>query len=215
MTVVSYYVDTSSLNDLELFDELYMLQPKYRKDKIDGFRFHKDKALSLGAGILLQHVLIEHGIENVEPKYGKYGKPLIEGISFNLSHSEERAMCSISDTDVGCDVQFISEMDLDIARDCFFQSEFDLIMSSDDLDKRKDLFFRLWTLKESFIKTTGLGLNIPLDLFDITLGDSISVHQTVDEKEYHFQEYRIEKEYRYSCCSTDVDFETEIRKIIL
>ncbi len=79
--------------------------------------------------------------------------------------------------------------------------------------KRTEMFFRLWTLKESFLKASGHGLKKPLDSFSIDIGDdgTIMVDQSLDKRNYIFGELdnelseTIDKEepehcYRYAWC---------------
>ncbi len=180
---------------------------QYRKEKIDSFRFIKDKKLSLGVEILFRNALSELGEDRRDIIVTDSGKPHLRGsdIEFNLSHSESRVMCCVSDRIVGCDVEKIEPIDLEIAKRYFFGSEYETIMSVDD-DQRNDVFYRFWTLKESFIKAIGLGMSVPLDSFRITLGDDIGVEQSFDSNVYHFKEYLLNDGYRYACCSLNEQF---------
>jgi len=219
LATVTYYSDTCALADRGLFERLYSTVSDYRRSKIDGYIFDKDKRLSLGVELLLRKALEDMGedadlscIDTVAN-----GKPVIRGsdFHFNLSHSEERVMCSVSDSDVGCDVERIQPIDLDIARRYFYGTEYDAIASESLPDSRYDLFYRFWTLKESFMKVTGLGFELELDRFRISLGDPITVDQTVDAGPYHFREYFVDDGYRYACCSRSDDFEPEMRRVDL
>ena len=64
------YLDVRDLN----LSEAYKLLPKTRKDKVDKFRFDKDKKLSAGAYLLLDKMLKEENILEPDFKIGKYGK---------------------------------------------------------------------------------------------------------------------------------------------
>ncbi len=202
MNTITYCSDTRWLDPQSIYDAAYGSLPRYRREKVDGFVFMKDKKLSIGVELLLRKALSDLGEEMHDIELVKNNKPVLRGsdIHFNLSHSGTKVMCSVSDDDVGCDVEKIAPIDLDIARRFFFGSEYERIASANDED-RYDLFYRFWTLKESFMKVTGLGFELPLDSFRISLDDGISVDQDVDDRTYHFREFYLNDGYRYACCS--------------
>ncbi len=154
----------------------YELVSNKRKEKIDFYRFEKDKKLSCGVYLLLQKLLHEKNITNPEFKIGKYDKAYIsnyKNIYFNLSHSGNIACCAISDKEIGVDVEYNDpEIDLNIAKNYFFNSEYENIMKSDNPSNE---FFRYWVLKESYMKYTGLGFNLELNEFEIIIDDEIKL----------------------------------------
>ena len=206
LRTITYSSDTDRLDDPELYASAYRAVSEYRRQKTDKFVFMKDRKLSLGVEILLRKALYDLGMEEGEIEFIKNGKPALKGsdICFNLSHSGTKVMCSVSDEDVGCDVEMIAPIDLNIARNYFYGSEYDTIAAAEG-DSRYDLFYRFWTLKESFMKVTGLGFELPLDAFRIMLGNPITVDQDVDGRDYHFREFFLDDGYHYACCSVNRD----------
>ena len=162
-----------NIENLDL-KKAYPLVSKNRQEKIDFYRFSKDKKLSCGAYLLLKKLLCEKGITNPTFKTEKYGKAYIsnyENIYFNLSHSGKIVLCAISDMEVGADVEYIDpEIDLNIARNYFYNSEYENIKKAEN---KPDEFFKYWVLKESYMKYTGLGMNQKLDSFEIIIKDKI------------------------------------------
>lgn len=187
-----------NVDNLDL-KKAYELLPEIRKDKVDHFRFEKDKKLSCGAYLLLEKLLSEVGITNPSFKLGKYGKAYIsnfEDIHFNMSHSGKMVACAISDTEVGVDIELIDpKIDLNIAKNYFFNSEYENIMKSKN---PSDEFFKYWVLKESYMKYTGLGFNLNLDDFEIIINDKISLKN--DNNNLYFGLFEIDG-YKLAVCS--------------
>ena len=177
----------------------YPLLPQNRKEKVDYFRFIKDKKLSSGAYLLLEKLLSEEDIIKPIFKTEKYGKSYIsnyENIHFNLSHSGSMVACAISDTEVGVDVEYNDPtIDLDIAKNYFYNSEYDSIIKSDNTSNE---FFNYWVLKESYMKYTGLGFNLELDSFEIIIKDEISLKN--DKNKLKFNLFDID-DYKLAICS--------------
>ena len=101
-----------------------------------------------------------------------YGKPCLPGgPCFSLSHSGERMMLAIADTDVGCDIERLDdEIDWQpIADGLFTQRERNALATLSDRAGRRG-FFDCWARKEAFVKALGLGLSYPLAAFDVAVG---------------------------------------------
>lgn len=205
-----YIADTADLKNEMLFKKLYHTVSSERRAKIDRYLFEKDKRLSLAAELLLKKGLQDAGLDKYRLRYGRGGKPCIEGQSnryFNLSHSEERAMCVISSREVGCDVEKVQEIELEVARRFFCEEEYEKITEQETVFQRYDIFFRIWTLKESFMKATGLGMALPPDTFQIAMhSDIITVKQTISRENWNFREYDFKDGYKYAVCGMDSRF---------
>lgn len=169
----------------------YGLVSKNRQEKIDFYRFDKDKKLSCGAYLLLKKLLSAENITQPSFQTGKYGKAYIsnhENIHFNLSHSGKMVLCAISDMEVGIDIEYIDPaIDLNIAKHYFYNNEYENIMNSEN---SADEFFRYWVLKESYMKYTGFGMNLKLDSFEIIIKDKISLKN--DDNDLKFNLFNIE-----------------------
>jgi len=189
------YCDVSNLN----LHEAYELLPPNRKHKFDSFRFDKDKKLSAGAYLLLDKLLKEKNVTDPIFKVQEYGKAYIsnfEDVYFNLSHSGRIVSCAISDREVGIDVEYNDpEIDLDIAKNYFYNSEYKSIMNS---KTPSDEFFNYWVLKESYMKYTGLGFQLDLDSFEIIIDDEIRLKD--DENNLKFSLFDVDN-YKLAVCS--------------
>lgn len=172
----------SNVEDLDL-EKGYIKVSSQRKEKIDFYKFAKDKKLSCGAALLLLKVLSNLGVEDPIFKKGEFNKPYISNypdIHFNLSHSKNLVACAVSDAPVGVDIEYIDfNIDLDIAKHYFYNNEYDSILNS---SKPQEEFFNYWVLKESYMKYTGLGFNLALDSFNIDLLSSRDIALKIDDK---------------------------------
>ena len=220
--IKTYVANVEELNNTALFDRLYALVPEHRQKKIDRMRFEKDKRLSLGAFALLQKGLRDWGICDREPalSYGENGKPFLRdypSVFFNLSHSGERVMCAIGDCEVGCDVEKIKDTDFKIAKRFFHEEEYEQILRPGSVRERQELFFRFWTLKESFLKVTGQGMSFTLDSFCIDIRENgISVKQyNGTDGDYFFREYDLKDGYCYACCAAAPKIAEKLTKTLL
>ena len=185
-----------NVSDLDL-KKSYGLLPNDRKNKVDRFRFPKDKKLSCGAYLLLKKMLSDEDVYDLSFKYGKYEKAYLANhanIYFNISHSGEYVACGISNEEIGVDVEQIDEtIDLNIAKNYFFNEEYKDIITSKNPHIE---FFNYWVLKESYMKYTGLGFNLNLDEFCILKSDEIKLKN--DENNVKFSLFDIEN-YKLAC----------------
>ena len=208
-------INVSAFCDEAVFREALSVVGQERAAAVGKLRTPEAKRLSLGAGLLLRHALCCHGLtpDSVRIASGKHGKPYLPDfpdICFNLSHSGEYALCAVSDCPVGCDIEQIAEPELRVAERFFAPSEYALLLTEQDPDKRRLFFYRLWTLKESFLKATGLGLTLPLNRFSVD-PDTLTVCQSADDRTYRFREYETCIGYRIAVCSAFDEFPCEPR----
>lgn len=171
------------------------------------------KCLSLGVGILLHKALADIGITNEpdEAELNKYEKPYYKeypNVHFSLSHSGKMAMCVMAEALVGCDVEQVRDKNRDIAERFFTEEENQFIKAQPHSAEQKDMFFRLWTLKESFIKCIGTGLSTPLNEFSIIPEpEKITLTQSISSSEYNFVEINLDDGYKYSVCIKNQTYE--------
>ena len=111
-------------------------------------------------------------------------------------------MIAVSENEIGCDIEKVTDIGLDIAKKFFFREEYENIAAIPASEKRNELFFRYWTLKESFMKVTGLGMKLPLDSFSIIIDKTgvVGVRQNVDARTYSFREIDAVPTYRCALC---------------
>ena len=206
----TYLLDTSPLENEELFKKHFDTVSTYRKEKIERNRLLKDKSLSLGAGILLDFALQSFGLREKDMEYisGENGKPFFKNhpeIHFNISHSKSCVICSVSENPVGCDTEKIGKADLRIAKRFFAEKEKNFVNSITNTEEQNESFYRIWTLKESYIKYTGNGLAQGLASFEFELDDEIALYDKGNKVNLFFKEYKING-YRIAVCSEENDF---------
>ena len=214
-----YIADVTILQDEEIYKQLYAHLDEERRVKTDRFRFPKDRRLSVGAGALLIYALQKENVGNVSIEVKPTGKPYLAGkenLFFNLSHSENMVMCVVADKEVGCDVERRTEFDRALASYVMTKQELQQIYGLDSEAEQQEMFFRLWTLKESYMKATGFGIGLEPGTLGMKVEkECISVIPPVDERIFYFKEYYADDGYCYSCCSLSDEFSEGMTKVDL
>lgn len=202
-----YTMDTDELEDPECFARNYDRLSKARREKIDTLHYMEDKRRSLGVGMLLKKGFLDYGLKGKEVVIacGPYGKPYLKNrpdIYFNVSHSGKKAAVVFAGTEVGCDIEQTRRANLAVAKRFFCPEEYEYVLRQPGLAEQNKAFYRMWTLKESFIKSVGLGLSLPLHAFEIRIhdGGKVSVCQHVDKAFYDFREYELDGGYLMALC---------------
>lgn len=160
---------------------------EYRLKKAKNYKNEDDRKLSILSSLLLDKALKKHDLSERDMKYtfNAYGKPYFanaEDLHFSISHSGEYAMVVLSDKEIGCDIQQIKNINLSIADRFFTAEEKKYVKCTEDV-------FRIWTLKESFIKAIGKGLALPLNSFSIKGLDSDKPYCEYNRELYEFKEF--------------------------
>lgn len=183
--------------------ELYLedITPK-RREKAERYIFLADKLRCIAGGLLMKEIL---GIKKDEEIIlNSYGKPaLLNGEKcFNLSHGGDYVVLAVDLFPLGVDIERIESADMAVAQRCFQKSELEYLTNG--RGNREEKFFELWTLKESLMKATGLGLSLPPESFSVLPWDKpFSMN---DGEIWHFKQYYPDGNHLISICAAHQDF---------
>jgi len=198
--------------DIDVFQKFEKIISVERREKIKKYYFYQYKKRSLIAEILLRYCLkIRFDISKSEVQFIKnnFGKPMLKNfkkIHFNLSHSGDWVVCGINyDYPIGVDVERIKDNNLQIAETFFTPEEYDYILNQPLKEMNKN-FYKIWTLKESYVKAEGKGLNIPLHTFSFDiLPKEIQMYEGSNlSKKYCFQIFYLDDLHVVSVCSKNI-----------
>ena len=105
------------------------------------------------------------GLEAIPPmERGPMGKPFFPSmpqIQFNLSHSGDLALCALSEVPVGVDIERVRPHRAGLPRYALSDREYRWFLEQGG---GWELFCRLWTRKESWVKRTGGSIAGPAKL---------------------------------------------------
>lgn len=178
-----------------------------KQDKIRRFR-HPEDALRSFFGELLIRV---YAVKSWGIPYracilqtNEYGKPYLvkhPRHEFNVSHSGAWVVAGFDESPIGVDIEQIVPINISVA-DQFFSKEEVKPLGQQPCDQRLQHFYRLWTLKESYIKAVGKGLSIPLNSFSFNVTENpIRFQSNIDSHDWRFRRYFIDPEYELAVCS--------------
>jgi len=180
------YRDTRSLDDaaVELAEHPLSIEERSRRDRL---HFENDRRDFIFAHDLLRRALsqyIDVPPANWRFATGDHGKPSIEStdprltaLALSLSHTRGCVACAITGSaPVGIDVESIGQSQLSqrVADRFFSEKESSWLRHCPD-DLRSTRFTELWTLKEAFLKATGVGLAGSLADISFHLDDHNSI----------------------------------------
>ncbi len=150
-------------NDINNF---YKKIPKLKKDKIDKYKNYDTKTRSIVGEILLNNLLSKRNISYNSLDYyiNEYGKPYFKNykLFFNISHSFDYVITTISDKEMGIDIEKIRKTPLNIINQFATEKEKEYILSSNN--NIEERIFKIYTLKEAYFKMLGTNLNHILEV---------------------------------------------------
>lgn len=222
--ITLYYTDFSGRNTEELMDSYQNRIDSQRYEKVMRIQAPEARVRSLLGGFLLQSAVkeafqSEKEVLSLPLKYGSQGKPYLAehpNLYFNLSHSGRVVVCALCDEEIGVDVQEYRKVKERVAERFFTGQEKEQLRAlKADTEEYEKLFFRLWSVKESYIKFTGLGMKQGLDTFIIDWEKGL-IRDKEDRESVCFKEVSIDELSRYaiSVCSKNRQ-EILLRKILL
>lgn len=171
--------------------ERYLSQE--RKLEAEKRKNEKERQLFLAAEILLNRSLECIGANIKLPalyERNQYGKPYLiqnEAIKVNWSHSGEYVACVVADREVGIDLQYAKKGPKKSLIQKTLQPE-ELAFYENAREEKTRLFYKFWTLKESYLKAIGTGFHTPLQTFYVQMdsADPVIVERGSAGKEQNY-----------------------------
>ena len=157
----------------DIINRFCTILSKEEKDRINKYKFKslRDRH-TVSKGLLKSLISNYLNIKTEEINFvqNEYGKPSLHpelneiDLQFNVSHSEHLGMFAFTTgQELGIDVESIQETPNlnEIVDMCFSDFEKEWFYKSEP-GLQKELFYKVWTGKEAFIKAIGTGLSFPL-----------------------------------------------------
>ena len=215
-----WYADIRQLEQWEGFERAKDCLSEERKRKLEKYKKKADVLRSAGAGFLLEYGLRTYGLSEKEVKfsYVENGKPVLMDhpeLYFNLTHSGDYVAAVFSDTESGIDIEQIQTGKHKVVERFFSEEEKSLF----EKNWSDDLFTKIWTRKESFIKAVGIGMRLPLDSFS-TVGEMVTFLETENGRNeenvpYFLKSFECIAGYGFSVCTRKKRADAEPEKVDL
>lgn len=198
-----YFSNVTPLLDSSAFNAAIKRVSLKRQTKVNALKKTEDKILSLGAGLIFDYAIKDFTGKKCpcDIDYEKSGKPTLAGnknIFVSISHSGETALCALSDSPVGADIQVCTGFKDDICQRFFTKSEADFVFNFESNFEKMQNFFRIWTLKESYAKLTGKGI-MSFKSFEIDLSNGPCAKKDGKVLPVSFCEYEL-LNYKLAVC---------------
>ncbi|MCM1174122.1 MAG: 4'-phosphopantetheinyl transferase superfamily protein [Blautia sp.] len=224
----TYVINIGQLEEEAAFQTALSSVSSYRRRKAGALKNGTDRCRSLGASLALDAALRFYGLREKSMEYvlGNQGKPMFcdyPDLHFSLSHSGGYALCSMGGQELGSDIERVRPGKLHVAERFFAEEEKAWLYRANLREERESRMFRIWTMKESFLKATGLGMSLPLRDFTVCIeeDEKVSLHHALNNNTYYIKEYalpavfREAAEYKISVCSVSPEFAPEPEAVFL
>ena len=165
-------------------------------DSCAAFHREEDRRRALVSRALLRETLSRYAPvrpEAWEFAFGPHGKPAIAApaglrLRFNLSHARGLVACAVTlDDEIGVDLEDTArELDpLELAQRVFSPEEIAALRALAP-EARRQRFFKIWTLKEAYLKARGMGFALAPQSASFELGERgrVRVHFTAEAEDH-------------------------------
>lgn len=161
---------------------------------------HEQGLLLLGR-VLRERYGIDCG-EGRKPELieGAHGKPFLKEypqIQFNISHCMGLAVLAVGDCSVGVDVEYVRPYREPLLKRVLSEAEIWQMEEAEE-SGREELFFRFWTLKESYVKAVGCGITVPLQEISFQIG--VDGEIVCEKTGWKFRQWKLAEGYVLSAC---------------
>ena len=158
----------------EIFTKIYPEKQKI----INKYANKDDQKRSIISEYLLMQLFKDEGIDYSLKKIyiNENGKPYTDDIYFNISHKDDYVCACLSNKEIGIDIEIIKEYNKNTLKVFALDDEIKDIKNNVD-------FYKLYTLKEAYIKMKGLNItnikDVSFKLTDNIICSDINIDITV------------------------------------
>lgn len=129
-----WIADVTPLYEKKCYSRYYEGLPSFRKEKADALKYLSRRVQSVGVWALWEKMRHTYDLE--------------ENVSFNLSHSGSWVMCAAQTEGegarVGCDIEKIGQLRINVAERRFCREEYEEIVGGKTEEEQTERFFRFW-----------------------------------------------------------------------
>lgn len=170
--------------------------PEEISRKINNAKSVSRKREILGGYLLLKEALKERGkaLENEQIRYEKKGKPYVDGVHFNISHSTDFIALVCGKSECGIDIMNITPFKENVCKKYFTEEETEIIKKSENKD---EIFTLTWGLKEAYFKMTGEGITTGTK--DVDFSELLTLKIPLKKEMYGTYFYCDKMENNYLC----------------
>jgi 4'-phosphopantetheinyl transferase len=202
----------SRLLRMDEFEPMMHSVSEERRAKVKSFIRPEDANRGLLGDVLIRSIICgKLNMTNKEIQFATdtYGKPCAAGLSsfhFNIAHSGRWIVCAVDCNPMGIDIEEIKPISLDVSKYLFSTHEYRWLIEQEEAE-RLSCFYKLWTLKESFVKWLGKGLSYPLHS---QYGTDHCLSWPTADPAYFFNQPDVDPNYKMAVCSTTAAFSEQM-----
>jgi 4'-phosphopantetheinyl transferase len=212
--ITTYYTKSSVFEAQIELEALSKYLPEQFWERASRYKFAQDAYNFVLGRLMLKKALKTLGLPKESLKdmtYNEAGKPLVEGISFSISHSQDLVACAFAATgNIGLDVEYPRAIKRTHFRHCFNDQEWGLIQE----DESMHTFYQYWTQKEAILKANGLGLAhlLAIDIQDTKVAYFYN-EETATQTSWNLKTIAFEDSTAYACLCTDLDVAVSLQEL--
>lgn len=164
---------------------------------------------------LLGECLGRQGIEyrgESQLGFGEHEKPYLmefPDVHFNLSHARAICACLVSGFECGVDCENVRPYRPRVTERCYTDTEKQAVEALSGTE-RDLMFFRLWTLKEAYVKAIGIGISYPMNEAEFWF-EGKKLYSNIND--CTFEQYIINGRYVLSVCKCGTSDEGFVKYI--
>jgi len=196
-----YHADSVIFRAQYKLEELLHFLPESLHAKALRYRMPQDAFNFVLGKLMLKNGLEEMGLDNDLEKiqFNKNGKPFLENVFFNISHSGNYVVCAITQAgEVGIDLEKPRDISLEDFEMNFTKKEWTNITTHSFPLKK---FYWYWVRKESIIKALGVNLSY-LNKIELESGKDFFIE---NEKRWFLKDLHFGDNCFFAICS-EVEF---------